>query len=47
LLQHKYSPTDKRSGNVIDRVVDDTKTKTLMPHILENVLAGSHVMTDE
>ena len=28
-------------------MVDDTKTKTLMPHILENVLAGSHVMTDE
>ncbi|MCL2722733.1 MAG: IS1595 family transposase [Treponema sp.] len=37
----------ERNGNLIAKVVDDTKTKTLLPEIIENIMAGASVMTDE
>lgn len=37
----------ERGGNVIAKVVDDTKQKTVMPIIAANVAAGCNVCTDE
>jgi len=37
----------ERGGDVMTRVVDDVKRKTLEKHILENVKAGTTVSTDE
>lgn len=37
----------ERGGRVVARHVDDSKGKTLMPFIRENVKAESHVITDE
>ena len=37
----------ERGGKLISKVVEDTKSKTLIPHILENVKENSEVMTDE
>lgn len=37
----------ERGGDVITRVVPDASTKTLIPHIIENVGPGATVSTDE
>jgi len=37
----------ERGGNVIAKVVPNTRTNTLLPHILQNVKSKTHIMTDE
>lgn len=37
----------ERGGDIITRVIPDTKVKTIVPHIQENVEPGSTVTTDE
>lgn len=37
----------ERGGDVMTRVVDDVRAKTLLPHIVENIRLGSTISTDE
>ncbi len=37
----------EKDGDVMTKVVVDTKTKTIQPHILENVEQGSEIYSDE
>jgi transposase-like protein len=37
----------ERNGNVIAKVVDDTKQKTIEPIVINNIAKGSTVHTDE
>jgi len=37
----------KRDGNVITKVVEDAKTKTLQPLIQQNIEAGTEIQSDE
>ncbi|NQV44591.1 MAG: IS1595 family transposase [Rhodospirillales bacterium] len=37
----------ERGGDIITRVIPDTKVKTMIPHIQEHVAKGSTVTTDE
>ena len=37
----------ERGGKLIGKVVSDTKSKTLIPHIVQNIKGGVSVMTDE
>ena len=37
----------ERNGDIITRVIPDSKTKTLMPHIVEHIEQGSTVSSDE
>lgn len=37
----------QRKGNIITRVVEDASAASLIPHITENVMAGTTVSTDE
>ncbi len=37
----------ERKGNIMTRVVEDASAASLIPHITENVTAGSTVSTDE
>lgn len=37
----------ERDGKVMTKIVPDAKTKTLQPHILQNITLGSEIQSDE
>jgi hypothetical protein len=43
----RFSETAERRGDIITRIVPDVRRATLEPHILENVVIGATISTDE